>query len=318
MGPLLMLLAICLSGSVLVPVLARWANATMVPSRAVVVTAGASLTAAFGAGISLSALALASVAGWSPIAREGHVSPSVLHALVPVPNWLGAVAAAMVAVLLARAVVRIAVTGAALCRSDRVCRSLPGHDPVVFIEGDDIVTLAGLRSRILVGTTLFDRLDPLDRKVVLAHERSHLRRRHHLYLHIVDLAAAANPLLDPARGIVRLGVERWADEDAAAADGVRDRDLAGKALARVALQRHRIHTMAPSRTTAAEATAALAAASLQVSTRVQALLDPPRPSRVSRILLLSGVSVIVLAAGIIGLAHTNNLIEAAQFHSPHP
>ena len=142
-----------------------------------------------------------------------------------------------------------------------------------------------------------------------------------------DITLAPSPpeagRLSPAgtrtiRAVVRLGVERWADEDAAAADGVRDRDLAGRALARVALQRHRIHAMGPSRTRVADATAALAAASLQVSTRVQALFDPPRPSRVSRILLLSGVSVIVLAAGIIGLAHTNDLIEMAQFNSPHP
>ena len=37
-----------------------------------------------------------------------------------------------------------------------------------------------------------------ERAVLLAHEAAHLIGRHHLYLQVAELAAAANPLLRPA------------------------------------------------------------------------------------------------------------------------
>ena len=315
---LLVLVGICVTGSALVPVLARWAQATMQPSRAVIVTTGASLSAALGLGISLCAVAIASLAGWGPIAREGDISTALLRSLVAVPAWLGVSATVLVAGLLAHATVRALVATAAFCRSARLCRALPGRDRVVFVDGDDIVTLAGLHGRIVVGTTLFDRLDPLDQRVVLTHEHSHLRRRHHLYVQAVDLAAAANPLLGAVPDIVRLGVERWADEDAAGSHGVADRDLAARALARVALQRNKIRAAdsAP-RGFGASPANVLAVAALRVSTRVNALLEPARPSRTGRMLAVAAVSAVVLGAGVFGLAHVNDLIEAAQYSPPH-
>jgi len=36
---------------------------------------------------------------------------------------------------------------------------------------------------------------PDERRVLLAHEDSHLRHRHHLFTQLADLAATANPLL---------------------------------------------------------------------------------------------------------------------------
>ena len=56
-----------------------------------------------------------------------------------------------------------------------------------------------------------------ERRAVLAHERSHLRHRHHLHQTAAVLAAAANPLLYRLPAAVALSTERWADEDAAAA-----------------------------------------------------------------------------------------------------
>lgn len=87
--------------------------------------------------------------------------------------------------------------------------------------------------RILVSTGLLQAATAGDRRVVLAHERAHLRLAHHRLRATAELAAAVNPLLIPLRQATSYLVERWADEDAAAATG--SRAGAGTALARVAL-----------------------------------------------------------------------------------
>lgn len=312
---LLALVAVCLCGSVLVPLLARWSVTTMRPSSAVPVTAAASLAAALGSGAALSALAVFSLAGWGPVAREGGVSVGVLRALVPVPGLVGLVAVGVVALLAGNALIRGLSIAVAFGRSARLCRSLPGRSPVVFTDGEDIVTLAGFPGRIVVGTALFHRLEPGDQRIVLAHERSHLRRRHHWYVHLVDIAAAANPVLAPVRGIVRLGIERWADEDAACAGGVCDRDGTARALARVALLRQKAR-----RTGARQArplpAGTLAAAALQVSTRVGALLRPARPARTWGMAVLAVPAATALAAGLVALARIDGAIELAQVFAP--
>ncbi len=89
----------------------------------------------------------------------------------------------------------------------------------------------------------YGRCPPPERRVLLAHEAAHLRHHHHVYLQLVELSAAANPLLRPLASSVRIGVERWADEDAAAAVG--DRTLTARALARASLARHTAAQPAP-------------------------------------------------------------------------
>lgn len=311
MVTLLVLVGISVLGSVLVAPLTTWALATMAPSRAVLVGSAASFAAALGTGASLSALAIASLAGWGPIAREGHVSTSMLRSLVSVPSWVGASAALLVLVLLGRAGVATIRIGIALARSAVTARALAGSGVVAVVDDADIRTIAGFPGRIVLGSQLYERLSPDDRRVVLAHEHSHLGRRHHLYVHAADIAAAADPLLRGVRDQIRLGIERWADEDAAAA--VADRDLAARALARVALQRNALHTAAGTTKTTGAASTVFPAATLQVSTRVRALLGPEQPSRTLRFALIALVAAIVLATGVAGLAHVDNIIEAAQF-----
>ena len=87
--------------------------------------------------------------------------------------------------------------------------------------------------RILISTGLLRTTTAADRQVVLAHERSHLRHRHHCYRAVVDVAAALNPLLIGTRTAVAYLVERWADESAAATTG--SRSAAATALVTVAL-----------------------------------------------------------------------------------
>jgi hypothetical protein len=76
-------------------------------------------------------------------------------------------------------------------------------------------------------------LDHAGRAALLAPERAHLAGFHHLYTSAARLAAAANPLLRPAARAVEYTVERWADEEAAAAVG--DRRLVAHAIGRAAL-----------------------------------------------------------------------------------
>jgi hypothetical protein len=87
--------------------------------------------------------------------------------------------------------------------------------------------------RILISDATLRALDPGERRVVLEHERSHLRHRHHRYRRLSRLAARINPLLRPLVDATDFLLERWADEDAARAVG--SRRLAARALASAAL-----------------------------------------------------------------------------------
>lgn len=101
-------------------------------------------------------------------------------------------------------------------------------------------------------------LNDVERRALLAHERSHLRHRHHRYLLLADLAC----VFPPARPLCRLlsfYLERWADEDAARHVG--SRKVVAQAIARAALA-----------TTTALPAGALAMSSLGVPERVKALL----------------------------------------------
>lgn len=95
------------------------------------------------------------------------------------------------------------------------------------------VAVPGRPGEVLVTTGMLRVLDAAERRAVLAHERAHLTHRHHLAVLLAGAAAAVNPLLRPVRETVGYLVERWADEEAAAAVG--DRDLVARAVARAAL-----------------------------------------------------------------------------------
>lgn len=133
-------------------------------------------------------------------------------------------------------------------------------------------------------------------------------------MHLADIAAAGNPLLRRVPAAVRLGVERWADEDAAAAVG--DRRIAGRALARVALLRAALTRVAFTAPLQGVGAPGLGIGALQVAVRVRALLEPaPRP-HMSRLVALVTMSLIVLLVGAASLAHVQQAIEAAAENLP--
>jgi hypothetical protein len=149
---------------------------------------------------------------------------------------------------------------------------------------------------LLVTTGILRLLDTDERRVVIAHERAHLRRHHHRLTAVTAAAAAFNPLLIPARDAVVYLVERWADEEAAAEVG--DRDLAARAVARAALA----SSPAPGRV-------ALGIDGGAAARRVRALLsaapDPLRRRLVAPILL--GLAFLAVAA-----VTTTNFIDLAR------
>jgi Zn-dependent protease with chaperone function len=288
----------------------------MRPAQAVTLVAAASLLVSLAAGITLTALGAAVVGRLTSIA-DGHWSAAALRAEVPVPGWVGALATVVVLILLGNAGVRTAAIVVALIRADRLCRHIrAGGGPVVMVDDGsaDAYTIAGIRGCVVISQRLFAQLTTDERRVLTTHELSHLYKRHHLYVHIVDIAAAANPLLKPATLAVRLGVERWADEDAASCIG--DRRITGRALARVALLRSSLATppgagSRPSSRRFGRPTPVLGVGTLLVASRVRALLQPAPRERTGRLAVAVILSLAVLMMGMASLDQIQDAIKSA-------
>jgi beta-lactamase regulating signal transducer with metallopeptidase domain len=241
------------------------------PATAVRLLTVTALATALSTGFVLAVAGFEVVTLLPPVAAAGQWSLRYLRSGDPMPVLVGVVAGALVVLLLTASVRRVVNSGYALATTALVCRRLPGDAGGLVIIEDaepDAYALVGLRGRVVVSTGMLRALNAQERRVLLAHEAAHLEHRHHMYLQLAELAAAANPLLRPVAGAVHAAVERWADESAAADVG--DRHLAARALAHAGLAR-------------AAATAgrrrvggvALSAAETHVATRVRALLAPP-------------------------------------------
>lgn len=203
------------------------------------------------------------------VAALGPWSAATLRQDDPIPNP-AAIAATLVLPVLATQAGRLIVRRCrALFAVHRSCAHLPStHSLVVVDSGQaDAFTTPQRRGRIVITTGLLRALEPAERRVVLAHETSHLEHRHPWWVLAAELAAAVNPLLGRTARTVAHAVERWADEDAAT---VTDRRLAARTLARTALLIHRGPSGAPA--------TALGVLTANVPARVEALLAPP-PSR---------------------------------------
>jgi beta-lactamase regulating signal transducer with metallopeptidase domain len=141
-------------------------------------------------------------------------------------------------------------------------------------------------------------LDAGERRAVLAHERSHLRHRHHLH-HAAGQLAAANPLLARLPAALLLATERWADEDAART--VR-RDTVARALTRSASRRQ----------PRAGAGVVLAVAAELIAARVHALQEPPPRPTAWRVTALLTVLLVCAASALAAAQQTERLFEVAK------
>jgi Zn-dependent protease with chaperone function len=239
------------------------------------------------------------------VAAVGGWSAAVLRSTDPIPTQ---VAAASAAVLLSAAgwwLIVVARRCAGLIAAYRSCRHLAAAGALVVVDDQrpDAFTTPQPVGRIVVTTGLLRALTGDERRVVLAHETSHLQHRHAWWLLVADLAAAANPLLRPTARAAARCVERWADEDAATAIG--DRRLAARSLARVALL---------TRNPDLAGKLALAATGGDVPTRVRALLAPPPPSRPASVAALAALLLVLSAATVMVQHRGEQLFEHAGRH----
>jgi Zn-dependent protease with chaperone function len=187
----------------------------------------------------------------------------------------------------------IAVIGVFAClysasrvrRRQRRLRAPAGNRGLSIVPSDapTAFALPGRPGQIIISTGMLRSLEPDERRVLLAHERAHLRCHHHRYVRLTQLAAAVLPLLARLNARVRFATERWADEEAARE--MADRTVVARAIARAALAQ----TAAP--------VGVLAIADTGVARRVESLLReaPPRSRWVEYGLQ---ASVAVAAAGL--------------------
>jgi hypothetical protein len=282
---------------------APWAGRRLPPRLASWLLMIASVVAAVGWAAALGMLAFTLIGQIPAVAAEGEWSAGLLAALTPV-NWL---VAAGCAIVLPACVLNASVTAwrrvAVLLAARRESRVLSTAGSLAVID-DPVPTafaLPGSPGRIVVSSGMLQALAADERRALLAHERAHLRHRHHMFVLIMQVAAALNPLLRPVSKAGGYALERWADEDAAAA--VADRRLVARAVARAALAAKRV----PS--------AALAATGGPVPARVQALLAPP--PRVRRHLVVAHILLMTVCCVSLALSadDMDDMLEAA---SPQP
>jgi Zn-dependent protease with chaperone function len=162
---------------------------------------------------------------------------------------------------------------------------------VLPIDEPTAYAVPGRPGHIVVSRGMLRALDDDERRVLLAHERAHLRLRHHQYLRLVDVAVAVVPLLSPMATRVRFATERWADEEAASQIG--DRHLVARAVAQAAL------------VTSGYPTPSLAFGGLGVPARVEALIgnEPPRGAATGAVVAITAIAVLAVGGSTIQFHH---------------
>jgi Peptidase family M48 len=277
------------------------------PAVAVPLLTFAALATALATGFVLAVAAFDVLALLTPVAALGRWSVAAVRPGGVSSVGLGVAAGVAVSVLLAAAVRHATRIGVDLGRAVATGRRLgPDAGGLVVLRDDqpNAFALPGIHGRVVVSTGMLRALSPDERRVLLAHERAHLAHRHHIYGQLAGLAATANPLLRPVAREVEHGIERWADEVAAAEVG--DRRLAARALARAALARAGSHV--DSRPGFALHVAGQPAG---VAARALALLRPPPRRRHWLAAVLIAVSFISIG----GAAWTGSITEDKFEHA---
>ncbi len=231
--------------SVLLGVTAPWLARLLPPRLGARLLIGAGAACAASTAFSLGALALTFLGQFPTVAGLGGWSAALLHQDDPVPlptGQLATMAAAVILVTFLTAVVRHTMTLVRLRRA--APQPQPSSTGLVIVNDPQpqAYALPDLGAgRVVISTGMLRALRPPERRVLFAHERAHLRHRHHLYRMATVAIAALDPLLLTLPAAVRHLTERWADEDAATAVG--DRRLTARAIARAALAAHHAPTL---------------------------------------------------------------------------
>jgi hypothetical protein len=255
------------------------------PSLAARLLVPASLVMAASTVFVLGALAFTWLGQLPVISAIGAWSGSRLDASDPVPDPIAAVSLVLLGIATVWTILRIVRSGRGLLSLYRIHRDLPSTESVIVIDSTrlDAFATPAPAGRVVITSGLLRVLTATERRVVLAHEQSHVAHRHVFWTLAADLAAAVNPLLRPTATTIGHVIERWADEDAA--DLLGDRQLVARTIARAALLRHESQVTASGLLPAATGG--------DVPGRVRALLAPPPRRRPLALVVLAAL----LAAG---------------------
>ncbi len=282
---------LALAASVGLAVAAPAAARRLPPRRAATLLVAAAVTAGCGWTWDLALLAWTLIGQFPPVRRLGHWSGPVLATNDPVSPVTASIAAAMVVLATGTSALSILRCGRDVSWLLRMARHAPAVADGGLVVLDDpaprALAVPGLPGRVVVTSSLLRVLSAAERRVLLAHEQAHLRHAHIGYRLAVRLAAGLNPLLGAMVADCDYALERWADEDAAAA--VADRDLAAVALSRAALAGIGTDAAAPT---------VLAFHEHAVSRRVAALLAPPPPPRWLPVVLPAALGLIAAASAV--------------------
>ncbi|MET7571123.1 M56 family metallopeptidase [Streptomyces sp. NPDC005492] len=287
--------------TMVIAVFAPRAAALLAPRPAAWSLASAALVASLGWLGSLALLAFAGLVQIPEVAEEGRWSVAAVRASDPVYLTVAGLAALTLLASLAGLVVATTRQLRHLRWARRECRLLPGDTELAVLDMElpEAFALPGAPGRIVVSRGMLRCLAEREREALLAHERAHLRDRHHLFQTLWRLTAAVNPLLRPLSGAGGFVLERWADEEAAVRVG--DRTVVAHAVGRAALA-----------TSANRSRPVLAATGGAVPQRVRALLAPPPPRRA--LPFVAGAALLVVCCASLADAATDSeqMIETAQ------
>lgn len=258
-----------------------------VRARALAVTTSA-LVLAVASAVATVAVGFVSAVPW--IAEHVSWCRGVARTHKEVPAWLGLPAVAALGTM------ALVATRTYLRASRTPPRVTEGQGEVRIVEDDrpDAYAVDGRPGYIVMSSGMLRLLDGPERAVVLAHERAHLRHRHHRYITLALVAGAAVPVAGFFTRRLRLAVECWADEEAAAEVG--DRRLVARTLIRAAL----------ARTDYPGDGADVHLGGVGIPVRVEALLDPPpapAPGPLGALVVLPGAAVAVAAGSALQVHH---------------
>ncbi|MDJ0392922.1 M56 family metallopeptidase [Rhodococcus sp. G-MC3] len=226
----------------------------------------------------------------------------------PVP-WLRVLGAFVLAVLVWR-LCRVVLHGARVFSSARAAaaftRMRSSVSDVVVIDDDvpDAFASPSAGGVVMVTSALIEALDEQQVAAVVAHERAHLRFRHHFWIQSAEVSAEMNPLLRSLAVIVRRAAERQADEFAA----LGDRQVVLEAIARVALL-HSAHRRM-------SATDLPGGSGGDIVERVRALAGPVPPPQKRSVVLVIALFVVALSVVSVGLFDVVQDVVSPEWGEP--
>jgi len=256
--------------------------------------------AALAAGASSAALGLLAFLPLAPVfAAQGQLSDQVLRRHYHPPVAVGVLALVAVAVLAVRFGAMLRRRAAALRDAYRLAGSLAATELCVLdLPHWEALAVPGRPGRIVLTSGLLRALTSDQRRAVLAHERAHLSRWHHLHQSVTALAVAINPLLGRIGPALELACERDADEAAAAHSS---RAAVATALTRLAER--------PARR---RSPVVLAAAAGDLGHRIGALRLAPARLQAWRVAVLAGLLAATGLAVAVALQDTDHLVDLAR------